>query len=46
MVTSPGGTTAEAIYQLDKGGFRTTISKAVWAAYQKSRRLGGLDKNG
>ncbi len=45
MVTSPGGTSAEAIYQLDKGGFRTVLSKAIWAAYKKSRYLGGLDKN-
>jgi pyrroline-5-carboxylate reductase len=43
MVTSPGGTTADALYQLDKGGFRTVISKAIWAAYQKSRYLGELD---
>jgi pyrroline-5-carboxylate reductase len=42
MVTSPGGTTAEALYQLEKGGFRTVLSKAIWAAYQKSRYLGGL----
>ena len=40
MVTSPGGTSAEAIYQLDKGGIRTVLSKAVWAAYQKSVLLG------
>lgn len=40
MVTSPGGTSAEALYQLEKGGLRTVLSKAVWAAYQKSRRLG------
>ncbi len=40
MVTSPGGTSAEAIYQLEKGGLRTIVSKAVWAAYQKSRLLG------
>jgi pyrroline-5-carboxylate reductase len=40
MVTSPGGTSAEAIYQLEKGGLRTVLSKAVWAAYQKSRVLG------
>lgn len=46
MVTSPGGTTADAIYQLDKGGFRTVLSKAIWAAYKKSRYLGGLDNNG
>lgn len=40
MVTSPGGTSAEAIYQLEKGGMRTILSKAVWAAYQKSQILG------
>ncbi|RME98719.1 MAG: pyrroline-5-carboxylate reductase [Chloroflexi bacterium] len=45
MVTSPGGTTADAIYQLDKGGFRTVLSKAIWAAYKKSRILGGLEEN-
>lgn len=45
-VTSPGGTTAEALYQLEKGGFRAAISKAIWSAYQKSRYLGGLDDNG
>ncbi len=41
-VTSPGGTSAEALYQLEKGGLRTVISKAVWAAYQRSRTLGEL----
>src|SRR6267143_1101131 len=29
MVTSPGGTSAEAIYQMEKGGLRTVLSKAV-----------------
>jgi len=41
-VTSPGGTSAEALYQLEKGSLRTMISKAVWAAYQKSKALGEL----
>jgi pyrroline-5-carboxylate reductase len=41
-VTSPGGTSAEALYQLEKGSLRTIISKAVWAAYQRSRALGEL----
>jgi pyrroline-5-carboxylate reductase len=45
MVTSPGGTSADAIYQLDKGGFRTVLSKAIWAAYKKSRLLGGLEED-
>ncbi|MEA3341423.1 MAG: pyrroline-5-carboxylate reductase [Chloroflexota bacterium] len=40
MVTSPGGTSAEAIYQMEKGSLRTVLSKGVWAAYQKSRLLG------
>ena len=44
-VTSPGGTSAEALYQLEKGGLRTVISKAVWSAYQKSKYLGGLGNN-
>jgi pyrroline-5-carboxylate reductase len=42
MVTSPGGTTAAGLYQLDKGGLRAAVSRAVWAAYQKARYLGGL----
>ncbi|MDM8521338.1 pyrroline-5-carboxylate reductase [Anaerolineales bacterium HSG6] len=46
LVSSPGGTTVEAIYQLEKGGFRTTISKAIWAAYQKSRHLGSVNNDG
>ncbi len=39
-VTSPGGTSAEALYYLEKAGFRTAISRAVWAAYQRSQELG------
>lgn len=42
MVTSPGGTSAEALYQLEKGGFRTVLSRAIWAAYEKSKYLGEL----
>jgi pyrroline-5-carboxylate reductase len=40
QVTSPGGTTAEALYYLEKAGFRTAISRAVWAAYLRSAALG------
>ena len=43
QVTSPGGTSAAAIYQLEKGGVRTVISRAVWAAYQRSIQLGKQD---
>jgi pyrroline-5-carboxylate reductase len=40
MVTSPGGTSAEAIYQMEKGSLRTVLSKAVWAAFQRAVSLG------
>ncbi|HKS10749.1 MAG TPA: pyrroline-5-carboxylate reductase [Pyrinomonadaceae bacterium] len=40
MVTSPGGTSAEAIYQMEKGSLRTVMSKAVWAAFQRAQSLG------
>jgi pyrroline-5-carboxylate reductase len=40
QVTSPGGTSAEAIYHLEKGGLRTVIADGVWAAYRRSRELG------
>lgn len=39
-VTSPGGTSAAALYYLEKAGFRTAISRAVWAAYERSQMLG------
>jgi pyrroline-5-carboxylate reductase len=41
QVTSPAGTTAEALYHMEKGGFRTVISRAIWSAYQRSVQLGG-----
>lgn len=44
QVTSPGGTSAEAIYHLEKGGLRTVLSRAVWAAYQRSVALGSGGK--
>ena len=40
MVTSPGGTSAAALYYLEKAGFRTAISRAIWAAYERSVELG------
>ncbi len=43
-VTSPGGTSAEALYELEKGGMRTILSKAIWAAYRKSKYLGDLSE--
>ena len=41
MVTSPGGTTIEAVRAFEDGGFRATIFSAVNAAYEKSKALGG-----
>jgi pyrroline-5-carboxylate reductase len=40
QVTSPGGTSAEALYHMEKGGLRTVISRGIWAAYQRSIALG------
>ena len=40
MVTSPGGTTAEALLQLEKGGFSNLILQAIIAAHNKARNLG------
>jgi pyrroline-5-carboxylate reductase len=40
MVTSPGGTSAAAIYEMEKGTMRTVLSKAVYAAYQRAVELG------
>jgi pyrroline-5-carboxylate reductase len=39
-VTSPSGTSAAALYYLEKAGFRTAISRAIWAAYERSQELG------
>lgn len=39
-VTSSGGTSAAALYYLEKAGFRTAVSRAIWAAYERSQELG------
>jgi pyrroline-5-carboxylate reductase len=44
QVTSPGGTSAAALYYLEKAGFRTAISRAIWAAYERSIELGRTAK--
>ncbi|HSR49096.1 MAG TPA: pyrroline-5-carboxylate reductase [Anaerolineales bacterium] len=46
QVTSPGGTSAAALYYLEKAGFRTAISRAIWAAYERSIQLGQGRKRG
>ena len=40
MVTTPGGVTAEALLQLEKGGFTGLVIEAVIAAHEKAKRLG------
>ena len=40
MVVSPGGTTAEGLQVLERGGVPATVVEAVNAAYQKSIKLG------
>jgi len=45
MVTSPGGTSAAALYQLEKGNLRTVISRAIFAAYERSKALGETDSH-
>lgn len=46
QVTSPGGTSAAALYYLEKAGFRTALSRAIWAAYERSSQLGKGKKRG
>ena len=43
-ITSPGGTTASALYKLKEGRFETTLADGMWAAYKRSVDLGrGID---
>jgi pyrroline-5-carboxylate reductase len=44
-VTSPSGTTASALYELENGRFRTVIKDAMWACYRRSLEMGGKDPN-
>jgi pyrroline-5-carboxylate reductase len=46
QVTSPGGTSAAALYYLEKAGFRTALSRAIWGAYERSLQLGKGKKRG
>lgn len=45
QVTSPGGTTAAALYQMEKGGLRTALANGIWAAYERSVALGRGDEH-
>jgi pyrroline-5-carboxylate reductase len=44
-VTSPNGTTASALYELENGRFRTVIKDAMWACYRRSLEMGNHDSN-
>lgn len=46
MVTSPGGTSAAAIYEMEKGGLRTVLSKAIYAAYRRTVELSQAAEKG
>lgn len=39
-VTSPGGTTAAGLRELERGGLRATVAEAVFAAKTRSEQLG------
>lgn len=39
-VTSPAGTTASALYELEDGKFRTVIKDAIWACYRRGLEMG------
>ena len=40
MVTSPGGTSAAALHELESGRLRTVLSEAVWASFRRTLELG------
>ena len=42
-VVSPGGATASAMYELEKGSFRTIVNDSVWSAYRRTVELGDED---
>ncbi len=40
MVTSPGGTTIQGLYQMERSGFSGIVMDAVGAATARSKELG------
>lgn len=45
MVTSPGGTAIDGLHTLEEGGIRTNLINAVYAATEKSKKLGREKSN-
>lgn len=45
-VTSPGGTTAAGLSELERGNLRTVLSDAIWSAYRRSCELGRKSQEG
>jgi pyrroline-5-carboxylate reductase len=43
-VTTPGGTTADALYTMEKAGLRTMLADGIQAAYDKARLLAKMSK--
>ncbi|GBE36354.1 pyrroline-5-carboxylate reductase [bacterium BMS3Bbin07] len=41
MVTSPGGTTAEGLYRLEKNSLKAAVKEAVEAAARRAEELSG-----
>lgn len=41
LVTSPGGTTAEGLHELEEGSLRSLLARAIIAAYEKAKSLKG-----